>query len=153
MLQDEQSRHKCMDAFGFQPQNEVTGFLFAAAKERTKTVELLGGHAAAIVRDSAIMPRQFERGACRTADADEQRPRGKRAVTDVDGFRNFLPQTLQRAVTRQDLLDTAAVQAQRIGKLAKSTGVPSSNVTISVLAPPMSRNAPPVRCSSCIAPM
>ena len=113
MLQDEQSRHKCMDAFGFQPQNEVTGFLFAAAKERTKTVELLGGHAAAIVRDSAIMPRQFERGACRTADADEQRPRGKRAVTDVDGFRNFLPQTLQRAVTRQDLLDTAAVQAQK----------------------------------------
>lgn len=77
MLQDEQSRHKCMDAFGFQPQNEVTGFLFAAAKERTKTVELLGGHAAAIVRDSAIMPRQFERGACRTADADEQRPAGQ----------------------------------------------------------------------------
>ena len=70
MLQDEQSRHKCMDAFGFQPQNEVTGFLFAAAKERAKTVELLGGHAAAIVRDSAIMPCQFERGACRTADAD-----------------------------------------------------------------------------------
>ena len=44
MLQDEQSRHKCMDAFGFQPQNEVTGFLFAAAKERTKTVAVSYTH-------------------------------------------------------------------------------------------------------------
>ena len=113
VLQNEQPRHQRVNALGFQPQNQVAGRLFAAAKERAQRIELFRRDAVAIVRDLAIVLCQLERGARRTADADQERVRCDCVLAEIDRLRNFLPQALERTLPRQYFLDTTAVQTQR----------------------------------------
>lgn len=113
VLQNEQPRHQRVNALGFQPQNQVAGRLFAAAKERAQRIELFRRDAVAIVRDLAIVLCQLERSARRTADADQERVRCDCVLAEIDRLRNFLPKALERTLPRQYFLDTTAVQAQR----------------------------------------
>ena len=112
VLQNEQPRHQRVNALGFQPQNQVAGRLFAAAKERAQRIELFRRDAVAIVRGLAIVLCQLERGARRTADADQERVRCDCVLAEIDRLRNFLPQALERTLPRQYFLDTTAAQTQ-----------------------------------------
>lgn len=113
VLQNEHPRHQRVNALGFQPQNQVAGRLFAAAKERAQRIELFHRDAVAIVRDLAIVLCQLERGARRTADADQERVQYDCVLAEIDRLRNFLPKALERTLPRQYFLDTTAVQTQR----------------------------------------
>lgn len=56
---------------------------------------------------------QLERGARRTADADQERVQYDCVLAEIDRLRNFLPKALERTLPRQYFLDTTAVQTQR----------------------------------------
>ena len=49
MLKDQHARNERVDPLRLQPQDQVAGLFLSAAKECAQSVQLLGGHAAAII--------------------------------------------------------------------------------------------------------